>query len=108
MIDLTNCKNISSIKNKIRIDLTKEIMDFLIEHYGVDNVSQIGTNEIAAAVGEAKDENGFLQETCAVVKVIAKPFYCSQGEKRETELFDRYQAAEDYQFKLKQKTVKEK
>ena len=45
MIDFSQCKNITAIKEKLRIDLTKEFKDFLISRYGEDNVSQIGVNE---------------------------------------------------------------
>lgn len=108
MIDFSQCKNITAIKEKLRIDLTKEFKDFLIERYGEDNVSQIGVNEIAAAVGEVSDEDGFTQEVCAVVKVIAKPWTDSKGDKRKTEAFDRFQAEEDYLMEIKAKAAKRK
>lgn len=108
MIDFSQCKNITAIKEKLRVDLTKEFKDFLIERYGEDNVSQIGINEIAAAVGEVSDEDGFIQEVCAVVKIIAKPWTDSKGDKRHTEAFDRFQAEEDYRIEQKAKAAKKK
>ena len=108
MIDFSDCKNITAIKEKLRISLTEEFKNFLIEKYGEENVSQIGVNEIAAAVGEVKDSDGFYQEICAVVKVIAKPWTDSKGEKRKTPSFDRFQAEEDYKLELKAKKTKKK
>lgn len=108
MIDFSQCKNITAIKEKLRNDLTKEFKDFLIERYSEDNVSQIGINEIAAAVGEVSDEDGFTQEVCAVVKVIAKPWTDSKGDRRKTEAFDRFQAEEDYKMEIKAKAAKRK
>ena len=64
--------------------------------------------KIAAAVGEVSDDDGFTQEVCAVVKVIAKPWTDSKGSKRHTEAFDRFQAEEDYRIEQKAKAAKKK
>lgn len=108
IIDFSKCKNITAIKEKLRTDLTEEFKEFLIERYGKENVSQIGVNKIATAVGEVKDDDGFLQEVCAVVSISAKPWTNSKGSRRHTEAFDRFQAEEDYQLELKAKMAKRK
>ena len=98
----------TAIKEKLRKDLTNEFMSYLISQYGENNVSQIAPNKIAAAVGETKDDDGFLQEVCAVISISAKSWEDSKGDKRKTLAFDRFQAAEDYQNELKTKKMKQK
>lgn len=107
-IDFSECKGTTAIQNKLRSELTAKFLDFLKAEYGNENVFQIAVNEVGAVVGEAKDEDGWSYDVCAVVRTIAKPIFYGKGEKRETKPFDIRKAAEDYQMEVEIKKNKKK
>lgn len=109
-IDITDCKNTTAIRNKIRTDMTELLMNFLISTFEdePEDVVQVGTNEIAVCVAVAKDEDGFEHDVCCVVKPEVKPHLDSIGEKRTVTAYDRFAEAEAYEEELKAKAMKKK
>lgn len=108
-IDVSDCKNLTAKKNKIREELTALLKEFLLEKFEDEegDVLQIGTNEIAVAVGIDKID-GFDTDVCVVVKPEVKSWIDSKGEKREVKAFDRFEAAENYEIELKAKEEKKR
>jgi len=102
-IDLTNCKNLTAKKAKIREEMVKILMPFLKEQFEEEegDVLQVGTNEIAAVV--ALDEiDGFPLDACVVVKAEVKSWNEPNPDaKRKVDPYDRFEAAENYQITKK-------
>lgn len=85
---------ISEIKKDMRVSLMKEIEDFLKTKYEI--VGQVSGNEIGVAVGTYNDE-GFVNDTACLVKVVAKPFYFKETEQKEIEAYDIRTLIKEYQ-----------
>ena len=110
-IDVKECKNTTAIRNKIRVDMTAMLMEFLKEKFedSDGDIVQVGTNEIAVCAAIAEDEDGFPHDICVIVKPEVKPHLDSVGAKgREVFAYDRFDAAESYQEELKYKAAKKK
>lgn len=109
-LDISECKNTTAMRNKVRIDMTALFMDFLKEKFEDEegDVLQVGTNEIAVCVAVAEDPDGFPCDVCCVVKAEVKPHLDSQGEKRAVTAYDRFSEAEAYEDELKAKAAKRK
>lgn len=108
-IDLTECKNITAMKQKLRVDMTALFMEFLKEKFEEveGDVLQIGTNKIAVACGVAPDEDGFPVDVCCVVTPEVKAWTQGKGT-RGAKPFDRFQEHEDWVMECQWKEAKRK
>lgn len=108
-ISVEDCKNITAIKSKVRVEMTALIEKFLKETFEEveGDVLQIGTNKIAVACAEAPDEDGFMVDVCCVVTPEVKSWTHGKGV-RGTEPFDRFQENQDWLDEVKCKEAKRK
>lgn len=74
MTQYNSSMKISHIKKDMRVNLMKEIQEFLQNKHGADNCLQVSANELGVVVG-SYDDKGFINDTTCVIKVSAKPFY---------------------------------
>lgn len=94
--DYTGMK-VSQVKAAVRAQIMEDFFEFLQQKY--KTYGQVAAGEIALYAATFTDEDGFPHDVPAVIKVTAKPFYDSVGEKgRETEPYDVEE--EIKQFKL--------
>ena len=110
-IDISECKNLTAKKTKIRTEMTALLMEFLKEKFEdtEGDVLQVGTNEIAAAVALDTDSDGFTTDVCVVVKPEVKSWTRPAATaKRQTEPYDRFDAAEAYAAECKVKKINRK
>lgn len=97
-IDISECKNLTAKKSKIRTEMTALLMEFLKEKFEdvEGDVLQVGTNEVAVAVA-IDDVDGFATDVCVVVKPEVKSWTKPAATaRRQTEPYDRFDAAEAY------------
>ena len=97
-IDISDCKNLTAKKAKIRTQMTELLMEFLKEKFEdvEGDVLQVGTNEVAVAVA-IDDVDGFATDVCVVVKPEVKSWTRPAATaRRQTEPYDRFDAAEAY------------
>lgn len=109
--DVSECKNTTAMRNKIRVDMTDVLKEFLEEKFEdtEGDVLQVGTNEIAVCVAIAEDADGFPCDVNMVVRAETKPHLNSVGAKgREVKAYDRFEEAEAYEDELKAKAAKKK
>ena len=95
-IDISDCKNLTAKKAKIRTQMTELLMEFLKEKFEdvEGDVLQVGTNEVAVAID---DFDGFATDVCVVVKPEVKSWTRPAATaRRQTEPYDRFDAAEAY------------
>lgn len=98
-IDISDCKNLTAKKAKIRTQMTELLIEFLKEKFEdvEGDVLQVGTNEVAVAVA-IDDVDGFATDVCVVVKPEVKSWTRPAATaKRQTEPYDRFDAAEAYE-----------
>lgn len=108
-IDVSDCKTIPTKKDKIRTEFSKLLLQFLKENFEEveGDVVQIGRNEFAAVVSQTEDRDGFLSDICITIKPVVKSWLDSGPDaKRESEAFDRFEAAENYEIEMKGKKKK--
>lgn len=97
-IDISDCKNLTAKKAKIRTQMTELLIEFLKEKFEdvEGDVLQVGTNEVAVAVA-IDDVDGFATDVCVVVKPEVKSWTRPAATaRRQTEPYDRFDAAEAY------------
>lgn len=97
-IDISECKNLTAKKSKIRTEMTALLMEFLKEKFEdvEGDVLQVGTNEVAVAVA-IDDVDGFATDVCVVVKPEVKSWTRPAATaRRQTEPYDRFDVAEAY------------
>ena len=110
-LSVENCKNTTSMRNKIRSDMTSLLFEFLKSKFEDEenDVLQVGTNEIAVCVALTDDPDGFPCEVNMIIKAETKPHLDSVGTKgREVKAYDRIAEAEAYEAELKTKAAKRK
>lgn len=106
--------NKTAIRNKVREDLTKEFLEFLIEKHGEfledgasKRVGQTGSNEVGVVVGKAPDNDGFVKDVVALVKVSVPAWWYSVGEAgRQTNAYDFEEAVANWDYTVEQKKIK--
>ena len=109
-IDISECKNLTAKKSKIRAEMTELLMEFLKEKFEdvEGDVLQVGTNEVAVAVA-IDDVDGFARDVCVVVKPEVKSWTRPAATaKRQTEPYDRFEAAEAYAAECEVKNTNRK
>lgn len=100
LINLEDCKNDTAIKKKIRQVLTDDLQQYISQKY--DDVSRIGVNQIAAAVAQVKDKDGFLVDANVVIKVEVKTWNTVKRiDGKITEAFDREEEENNYKIESK-------
>ena len=84
--DYTGMK-VSQVKTAVRAQIMADFFEFLQKKY--NTYGQIAEGEIALYAATFTDKDGWEHDVPAVIKVTAKPFYDSVGEKgRETKPYD--------------------
>lgn len=99
MTNYSEMKNATAIKNAMRADVADLLNKFLIEKFGEENVSIVGSNEIAVCIGAIPDEYGFERELVVTVKPTVKDWIVG---------YDRIDEAKAYEMELSEKAKKQK
>ncbi len=73
VIDFTNEKKVSVIKNQARQAVLNDLYDFLKERY--ERVGKVESNQVALVVGVACDDDGYSQDVVVVLNATTKPWY---------------------------------
>ena len=103
MTNYSEMKNATAIKNAMRADVADLLNKFLIEKFGEENVSIVGSNEIAVCIGALPDEYGFERELVVTIKPTAKDWVDRETSKKVFEAYDRIGEAEAYETELSEK-----
>lgn len=104
-ITFEDCKTTTAIKNKVRSAAFADLIAAFSELYGSDSVSVVGNSEIAVAIGDVKDKDGFAREICFTVKPVVKDYEDRKTATKTIKAYDRLDEAEAYEVS---KTEKEK
>lgn len=73
VIDFTEEKKVSVIKEQARQSVLSDIWEFLTQRY--EKVGRVGSNQVAVVAGVAKDDDGFAQDVVVVFDATTKPWY---------------------------------
>jgi hypothetical protein len=73
VIDFTNEKKVSVIKEQARQAVLNDIWEFLTQRY--EKVGRVGSNQVAVVAGVAKDDDGFENDVVVVFDATTKPWY---------------------------------
>ena len=73
VIDFTEEKKVSVIKEQARQSVLNDIWEFLTQRY--EKVGRVGSNQVAVVVGVARDDDGFAQDVVVVFDATTKPWY---------------------------------
>lgn len=103
MNNYAEMKNATAIKNAMRADMANLLREFAIERFGEENVSIVGSNEIAICIGTIPDADGFARELVVTVKPTAKDWVDRKATKKTFEAYNRLDEAEAYEMTLKDK-----
>ena len=113
MENITITKDITATKAKAlaKATITKNVIDFLSEKLGEENVKMVRTpsakNVLAARIGTVTDnENGAVYPICVTIDVSAKDFMDRVTSKKTFEAFDFDFSAEEYERYLEEKEEK--
>lgn len=107
MTNFNEMKNATAVKTAARKEIFEKIMDFLTSEYGADNVSIIGSNEVAVCIGTRRDASGNENEVCVVIKPTAKDFENRITSKKTFTAFERLAAEKEYEISCEEKAEKE-
>ena len=106
MFNFNECKNVSTVKGKVRELAFADLYEFACEKYGAENVSIVDNNELAVCIGTKTLTDGTEGEVCYTVKPVAKDFDIRITESGKHFLpYERLSEADAYQVS---KTEKEK
>ena len=103
MTNYSEMKNATAIKNAMRADVADLLNKLLIEKFGEENVSIVGSNEIAVCIGTIPDADGFERELVVTVKPTAKDWVDRKTSKKVFEAYNRIDEAEAYEMELSEK-----
>lgn len=103
MTNYSEMKNATAIKNAMRTDMTSLLHKFFIEKFGEENVSIVGSNEIAICIGTIPDSDGFVRELVVTVKPTAKDWIDRKTSKKVFEAYSRLDEAEAYKIETEEK-----
>ena len=100
-------KNDSMVKNQneARIAFSEMLHEFLVEKFGEENVTLVGTNEYAFVFGTVENKHGTF-DMVLDVKPTAKNYEDTMRSKKVVEAFDRVTAGEMYAMEIKEKEEK--
>lgn len=74
MNNFNECKTSASVKTKVREIAFADLVSAFSEKYGTDNVSVVGSSEIAVCIGTRTLTDGTVGEVCFTIKPVAKDF----------------------------------
>ena len=103
MTNYAEMKNATAIKNAMRADVADLLKTFAVEKFGEENVSVVGSNEIAICIGTLPDADGFDRELVVTVKPTAKDWIHRKTTKKIFEAYNRLDEAEAYAVELEEK-----
>ena len=103
MTNYAEMKNATAIKNAMRADVADLLKTFAVEKFGEENVSIVGSNEIAICIGTLPDADGFDRELVVTVKPTAKDWIDRKTTKKIFEAYNRLDEAEAYAVELEEK-----
>ena len=103
MTNYAEMKNATAIKNAMRADVADLLKTFAVEKFGEENVSVVGSNEIAICIGTLPDADGFDRELVVTVKPTAKDWIDRKTTKKIFEAYNRLDEAEAYTVELEEK-----
>ena len=103
MTNYAEMKNATTIKNAMRADVADLLKTFAVEKFGEENVSVVGSNEIAICIGTLPDADGFDRELVVTVKPTAKDWIDRKTTKKIFEAYNRLDEAEAYAVELEEK-----
>ena len=103
MTNYAEMKNATAIKNAMRSDVADLLKTFAVEKFGEENVSVVGSNEIAICIGTLPDADGFDRELVVTVKPTAKDWIDRKTTKKIFEAYNRLDEAEAYAVELEEK-----
>lgn len=103
MTNYAEMKNDTAIKNAMRADVADLLRTFAIEKFGEENVSIVGSNEIAICIATLPDSDGFERELVVTVKPTAKDWTDRKTTKKVFEAYNRLDEAEAYAIELEEK-----
>ena len=103
MTNYAEMKNATAIKNAMRADVADLLKTFAVEKFGEENVSVVGSNEIAICIGTLPDTDGFDRELVVTVKPTAKDWIDRKTTKKTFEAYNRLDEAEAYAVELEEK-----
>lgn len=100
-------KNDSMVKNQneARIAFSEMLHEFLVEKFGEENVTLVGTNEYAFVFGTVENKHGTF-DMVLDVKPTAKNYEDTMRIKRVVKAFDRVTAGEMYAMEVKEREEK--
>lgn len=73
VIDFTEEKKVSVIKEQARQSVLNDIWEFLTQRY--EKVGRVGSNQVAVVAGVAKDDDGYENDVVVVFDATTKPWY---------------------------------
>jgi hypothetical protein len=92
-------------QNEARVAFSEMLHEFLVEKFGEENVTLVGTNEYAFVFGTVENKHGTF-DMVLDVKPTAKNYEDTTRSKKVVEAFDRVTAGELYAMKVKEKEEK--
>ena len=104
MTNYSEIKNAIAIKNAMRADVADPLSKFLIEKFGEENVSIVGSNEIAVCIGTIPDADGFERELVVTVNKRRRTGLTEKHRRKFFfEAYNRIDEAEAYEMELSEK-----
>lgn len=103
MTNYAELKSVTAIKNAMRADFAELLRAFAIEKFGEENVSIVGSNDIAVCISTLPDTDGFERELVVTVKPTAKDWIDRKTTKKTFEAYNRLDEAEAYAVELEEK-----
>ena len=97
MFDFDEVKK-TEVEDKARSIATNDLKTLLINHYGEENVSQVGNSKLSVCLGLRTLVDGTKGEVCVEVAPVVKNFdvkiIATTG--KEVEVYERIRIADDY------------
>ena len=101
MFTFTNDSMVKN-QNEVRAKVAEMFREFLVEKFGEENVSLVGSNEYAFVAGTVENKNGVF-DMVMTVKPVAKNYEDTVRSKKVVEAYDRIAEAEAYAMEIADK-----
>lgn len=85
-LEFNDEKKVSAIKDKVRETLLADFLEFLNTKY--ERARRLSGTELGVIVGQAPDEDNFMSDIVAAIKVSVKPWYNNRDCKRIVRRFN--------------------
>lgn len=107
MFDFNEKKTAASVKSAVREIAFADLVAAFSEKYGAENVSTVGSSEIAVCVGTRTLTDGTEGEVCFTVKPVAKDFDVRTTDSGKVFLpYERLAEADAYEVEKTEKEQK--